>query len=66
VNLIEKKNMDQKNQVHYKIYCIANKLIQNILDKDYTDNSRQLYEIHNSIHVSIYKSFDYRKFVKDI
>jgi hypothetical protein len=58
--------MNQKNQVHYKIYCIANKLIQNSLDKDYTDNSGELYNIHNSIHVSVYKSFDYKKSVEGI
>jgi hypothetical protein len=58
--------MNQRNQVHYKIYCIANKLIQNSLDKDYTDNSGELYNIHNSIHVSVYKSFDYKKSVEEI
>jgi hypothetical protein len=58
--------MNQRNQVHYKIYCIANKLIQNSLDKDYTDNSGELYNIHNSIHVSVYKSFDYKKSIEEI
>jgi hypothetical protein len=53
--------MNQENKVHYKIYCIVNKLIQDTLDKNYSYNSGQLHEIHNSIHVSVYKSFDYRR-----
>ena len=58
--------MNQKNRVHFKIYYIANKLIQDMLDKNYTDNSGELYNIHNSIYSSVYKSFNYRKSVEGI
>jgi hypothetical protein len=59
-------NKVKNHQVHYKIYCIADKLIQDKLDKIYTDNSGELYNIHNLIHVSVYKLFDYKKSVEDI
>lgn len=53
-------NKTTNHQVHYKIYLIANKLIQDTLDKNYTDNSGELYKIYSSICSSVYKSFDYR------